>query len=103
MALRKQFETSLHKVETVYIDIFYVHAPDRSVSFTDTMREVSEMYKEGKFGKLGLNNYPAWEVAKIYYIAKEQGWVLPSIYQAMYNCFSACLPCDILGSELPRS
>jgi aflatoxin B1 aldehyde reductase len=70
------------------VDIFYLHAPDRSVPFEDTMREVNEFYKEGRFKKLGLSNYPAWEVAEIYNVAKERGWVVPSIYQAMYNCFS---------------
>ncbi|KAF3040445.1 hypothetical protein E8E12_000794 [Didymella heteroderae] len=52
------------------------------------MREVNELYKEGKFNALGLSNYPAWEVAEIHNVAKERGWVLPRIYQAIYNCFT---------------
>lgn len=81
-------ETSLRELKTDCVDIFYLHAPDRSIAFDDTMREVNELFQEGRFKKLGLSNYPAWEVAEIYNIAKERGWVLPSIYQAMYNCFS---------------
>lgn len=86
--LRKHMETSLRELKTDCVDIFYLHAPDRSIAFDDTMREVNELFQEGRFKKLGLSNYPAWEVAEIYNIAKERGWVLPSIYQAMYNCFS---------------
>ncbi|KAF3038753.1 hypothetical protein E8E11_003127 [Didymella keratinophila] len=70
----------------------------RSVPFEETMREVNELYKEGKSKTLGLSNYSAWEVAEIYNVAKERGWVLPRIYQAMYNCFtreieSELIPC----------
>ncbi|XPS69670.1 hypothetical protein M3J09_001931 [Ascochyta lentis] len=89
-ALRKHLETSLIELDTDCVDIWYLHAPDRSVPFEDTMREVNEFHKEGKFKQLGLSNYPAWEVAEIYNVAKEREWVVPSIYQAMYNAFSKC-------------
>jgi aryl-alcohol dehydrogenase-like predicted oxidoreductase len=46
------------------------------------------LHKEGKFVQLGLSNYAAWEVAEIYNIAKEKGWIKPSIFQAMYNAIS---------------
>ncbi|KAH7076013.1 NADP-dependent oxidoreductase domain-containing protein [Paraphoma chrysanthemicola] len=96
--LRKHFETSLRELRTECVDIFYLHAPDRNVPFEETMRSVNDLHKEGKFKILGLSNYPAWEVSEIHNIAKERGWVLPRIYQAMYNCFtreieSELIPC----------
>ncbi|KAJ8118785.1 hypothetical protein OPT61_g312 [Boeremia exigua] len=94
--LRKHFETSLRELGTDSVDIFYLHAPDRTVPFAETMREVNEFYKEGKFRMLGLSNYPAWEVAEIYNIAKERGWVLPGIYQAMYNCFTRDIESELI-------
>jgi aflatoxin B1 aldehyde reductase len=33
----------------------------------------------------GLSNFPAWEVAEIVGICKANKYVLPKIYQAMYN------------------
>ncbi|KAG0314322.1 hypothetical protein BGZ99_008213, partial [Dissophora globulifera] len=33
----------------------------------------------------GLSNYPAWQVALIYDHCKENGYVLPSVYQGNYN------------------
>ena len=39
----------------------------------------------GKFKELGLCNYASWEVADIYHICKRNGWVLPTVYQSMYN------------------
>lgn len=94
--LRELFTDSLNQLGSDSVDIFYLHAPDRSVPYEDTLAEVNKFYQEGKFKKLGLSNYAAWEVAEICTIAKERGWVKPSIYQAMYNVISKCFPCPSL-------
>lgn len=86
--LRKLFTDSLNQLGSDSVDIFYLHAPDRSVPYEDTLAEVNKFFQEGKFKRLGLSNYAAWEVAEICTIAKERGWVRPSIYQAMYNAIS---------------
>lgn len=88
--LRKLITSSLNELGSDSVDIFYLHAPDRSVPYEDTMAEVDKFYQEGKFKRLGLSNYAAWEVAEICTVAKERGWVRPSIYQAMYNVISKC-------------
>jgi len=86
--LKQHFNTSLKELGADTVDIFYLHAPDRSVPFEETLGAVNEMHKEGKFVQLGLSNFAAWEVAEIYNICKERGWVKPTIYQAMYNAIS---------------
>ena len=70
------------------MDIFYLHAADRSVPFEETLEAVNEMHKEGKFVQLGLSNFTAFEVAEVVIMCKERGWVRPTIYQGMYNCIS---------------
>lgn len=88
--LRRLFELSLKELGTEQVDIFYLHAPDRSVPFAETLEEVNKLHKEGKFVELGLSNYTAFEVAEIVTICNERGWVRPTIYQAMYNAISEC-------------
>lgn len=56
--LRKHFGTSLRELEIDCVEIWYLHAPDRSVPFKDTTREVNELYKEGKFKKPSLFELP---------------------------------------------
>ncbi|KAL7283337.1 hypothetical protein ACG7TL_002766 [Trametes sanguinea] len=96
--LRATFQTSLKMLAPYKVRVFYLHAPDRSVPFEDTVREVNQMYKEGLFEIFGLSNYAAWEVAEIVGICKANGWVQPKIYQAMYNAVtreieSELVPC----------
>lgn len=86
--LRENVERSLKELQTDKVDIFYLHAPDRSVPFTETLEEVNKLHKEGKFVQLGLSNYTSFEVAEIATVCNERGWVRPTIYQGMYNAIS---------------
>ncbi len=86
--LKENLAKSLQELGTNCVSIFYLHAPDRSVPFQETLEACNELYQEGKFKKLGLSNYAAWEVAEIWNIADQRGWVKPTVYQAMYNCLT---------------
>ena len=63
--LKLSWDVSLEKLGVVGTDIFYLHAPDRTVGYEETLEAVDQMYREGKFKYFGLSNYPAWEVAEI--------------------------------------
>ena len=89
--VREMLTKSLAELKTDCVDIFYLHAADRSVPFTETLQEVNEMHKEGKFVQLGLSNFTAYEVAEVVITCKERGWVRPTIYQGMYNAISLSL------------
>lgn len=86
--LRASLTKSLEELQTDCVDIFYLHAADRSVPFAETLQEVNKMHKEGKFVQLGLSNYTAFEVAEVVMTCQANGWVRPTIYQGMYNAIS---------------
>ncbi|KAF3018996.1 hypothetical protein E8E14_012843 [Neopestalotiopsis sp. 37M] len=83
--LRKFLKESLNALKTDQLDLWYLHAPDRSVPFEDTFRAVNDLYKEGLFRRFGISNYMAWEVARINEMCIQNGWVRPSVYQGVYN------------------
>ncbi|KAL4929184.1 aldo/keto reductase family protein [Aspergillus undulatus] len=95
-ALREKFNESLRALQTDSVDIFYLHAPDRSVPFAETLQEVDRLYREGKFKQLGLSNYAAFEVAEIVTLCGERGWVRPTVYQAMYNALIRTIEPEII-------
>ncbi|KAF2148586.1 Aldo/keto reductase [Myriangium duriaei CBS 260.36] len=86
--LRQFLEKSLSELGSEQVDIFYLHRADRSVPFEDTLRACNDLYQEGKFKQLGVSNYAAWEVAEMSVIAREHGWIRPTVYQAMYNAIT---------------
>lgn len=65
--------------------MWYLHAPDRTVPYEDTLREVNNLYKEGYFKRFGISNYASWEVAELCEIANRNGWKKPDVYQGVYN------------------
>ena len=83
--VRKQLETSLQRLKLNCVQIFYLHAPDHKTPIIETLKAVNDMYQEKKFKEFGLSNYAAWQVAEICTICKNQGWILPTVYQGMYS------------------
>lgn len=63
--LKAAWDRSLAKLGVESTDIFYLHAPDRATPYEKTLEAVDEMYRQGKFKRLGLSNYAAWEVAEM--------------------------------------
>jgi len=94
--LREQFELSLKALQTDSVDIFYLHAADRSTPFAETLEEVNKLHKEGKFVQFALSNFTAFEVAEIVITCKERGWVRPTMYQAMYNAITRAIEPELV-------
>ncbi|XP_004397119.1 PREDICTED: aflatoxin B1 aldehyde reductase member 2 isoform 2 [Odobenus rosmarus divergens] len=84
-SVRAQLETSLKRLQCPQVDLFYLHAPDHNTPVEETLRACHQLHQEGKFVELGLSNYAAWEVAEICTLCRRNGWILPTVYQGMYN------------------
>lgn len=83
--VRRGFEDSVKALGCEKVDMFYLHGPDRTNSFEDTLRTVNELYKEGRFKRFGISNYMSWEVAMICEICEKHGWIKPTVYQGVYH------------------
>ncbi|XDA73272.1 hypothetical protein R6Z07F_003547 [Ovis aries] len=95
-SLRSQLETSLQRLQCPRVDLFYLHAPDHSTPVEETLRACHQLHQEGKFVELGLSNYAAWEVAEICTLCRSNGWILPTVYQGMYNATTRQVETELL-------
>ncbi|KAK9458670.1 NADP-dependent oxidoreductase domain-containing protein [Lipomyces oligophaga] len=86
--LPKFLETSLKELQTDSVDVYYLHAPDRKTPIIETLQTMDKLHKEGKFKIFGISNYSAFEVAEMVTLARAQGLIQPTLYQARYNCIS---------------
>ncbi|KXH26491.1 aldo/keto reductase [Colletotrichum salicis] len=89
-------ETSLKELGTDSVDILYLHAADRATPFAETLEALDKLHKQGKFVKLGLSNFTAFEVAEVVLTAKYNGWVRPSVYQGMYNVITRSIEPELI-------
>jgi len=83
--LRKHLLLSLQALQADKVDMWYLHGPDRSTPYEETLREVNNLHKEGYFRRFGLSNFMSWEVAQICGICEKNGWIKPVVYQGIYN------------------
>lgn len=86
-SVRNQFTTSLSSLKVEKVHILYLHAPDHDTPLVETLSEVNDLHKEGKFEELGLSNFSSWLVAEVVNVCKQNHFILPTVYQGMY---SAC-------------
>jgi hypothetical protein len=86
--IEEKLNESLKELGTDCIDIFYLHAADRSVPFQKSLEKLNELHKQGKFVQLGLSNFTAFEVAEVVMHCKYNNWVRPTIYQGMVSTIS---------------
>ncbi|KAF7943535.1 hypothetical protein EAE96_011458 [Botrytis aclada] len=94
--LRLHLYKSLKALGVERVDLFYLHGPDRSVSYEETFATCDVLYKEGKFNRLGVSNYMSWEVAQIQEICIKNNWIRPSVYQGVYNTIQRSIEPELL-------
>jgi diketogulonate reductase-like aldo/keto reductase len=52
-------ERSLKRLQTSYIDLYYIHWPNPSIPLSETMRALERLYDEGKIRYIGVSNFSA--------------------------------------------
>ncbi|KAJ7452473.1 Aldo/keto reductase [Mycena galericulata] len=95
-SLRSTFFASLKALKREKVRVLYLHAPDRSVPFEETLQEMNKLHQEGYYEIFGLSNFASWEVAEIVGICKAKGWIQPKIYQAMYNAITRAIESELV-------
>ncbi len=73
-AIVAQCEESLRRLQTDYIDLYYIHNWDRFTPIEETMRAMDDLVKSGKVRYLGISDAPAWKVAQAQVMAHFRGW-----------------------------
>lgn len=84
-AIRKGIDASLRRLNTDYVDVYYLHQPDYGIAIEETLAAMDELVRAGKIRFPAVSNYAAWQVAEIHCLAEKKGYKPPQISQPMYN------------------
>lgn len=84
-AIRRAADESLRRLGTDWIDIYYLHQPDRDVEIDESLEALDQLRREGKVRWIATSNYAAWQVAEMFSVSRERGWQAPAVAQPMYN------------------
>ncbi|MCC8084313.1 General stress protein 69 [uncultured Clostridium sp.] len=81
----KCIEGSLRRLQTDYIDIYFLHLPDPYTSYEELLLGIDQLWREGKIRYAGLCNHDAWQIATINEMSKRLGTCPISVIQNPYN------------------
>ena len=70
----QSLDASLKRLNTDYIDLYWVHAWDPLTPIEELMRALDDMVKSGKILYAGISDAPAWVVSQANTIASLRGW-----------------------------
>ncbi|PIZ13434.1 MAG: aldo/keto reductase [Elusimicrobia bacterium CG_4_10_14_0_8_um_filter_37_32] len=63
--LPKALELSLNRLKTDYIDLYYIHWPNREIPFEETMTALNKLKLQGKIRAIGVSNFGERDLSEI--------------------------------------
>jgi aryl-alcohol dehydrogenase-like predicted oxidoreductase len=67
-------EHSLRRLQTDYIDLYWLHNWDVHTPIDETMAALEDLVRSGKVRYIGVSDTPAWKVAQANLMAQFRGW-----------------------------
>jgi aryl-alcohol dehydrogenase-like predicted oxidoreductase len=66
-------ENSLRRLQTDYIDLYWLHCWDAQTPIEETMGALEDLVRAGKVRYLGVSDTPAWKIAEANTLARLRG------------------------------
>jgi aryl-alcohol dehydrogenase-like predicted oxidoreductase len=66
-------EASLHRMQTDYIDLYWLHAWDTITPPEEVLSALTDLVRAGKIRYYGFSNTPSWYIACVQTLADQQG------------------------------
>jgi len=78
-------DASLRRLQTDYLDVYYLHRPDYGARIEETLEAMDEMVRAGKVRYLATSNFAAWQLCRMLWTSEKQGYQPPMVSQPIYN------------------
>jgi aryl-alcohol dehydrogenase-like predicted oxidoreductase len=92
----QSLEGSLKRLNTDYIDLFWLHAWDYTTPIEEVMRAFDDLVRAGKVLYIGISDAPAWIVAQANTLAQCYGWSPFVALQIEYSLIERAPERDLL-------
>jgi aryl-alcohol dehydrogenase-like predicted oxidoreductase len=94
--MMQSVETSLKRLKTDYIDLFWLHMWDYTTPVEEVMRGLDDLVRSGKVLYVGISDTPAWIVAQANTLADLRGWSRFVALQLPYSLDGRSVEGDLL-------
>jgi aryl-alcohol dehydrogenase-like predicted oxidoreductase len=73
-SMMQAIDASLRRLQTDYIDLYWVHVWDQMTPVDEVMRGLDDLVSQGKILYAGISDAPAWWIAQANTLADLRGW-----------------------------
>jgi len=94
--IMKGIENSLRRLETDYIDLYYVHVPDYDTPIEETLRTLDDLVHQGKVRYIGCSNFRAWQLCKALWVSDLHNLARFDCMQPPYNLLTRDIEYELL-------
>jgi aryl-alcohol dehydrogenase-like predicted oxidoreductase len=92
----QSLEASLKRLNTDYIDLYWLHAWDYTTPVDEVMRGLDDLVRAGKILYIGVSDTPAWIVSMANMMADLRGWTPFVGLQIQYSLIQRTVERDLL-------
>ncbi len=85
LAIRRECEASLRRLQTDYIDIYQMHHIPRGTPWEEIWQGMEQLVREGKVLYVGSSNFAGWHIAQANEIARSRHFMGLVSEQSLYN------------------
>ena len=93
-------ENSLRRLQTDYIDLYWLHIWDKNTPIEETMAALDDLVRAGKVRYIGVSDTPAWKVAQANTLAQFRGWSAFAALQIEYSLLERTVEQDLIPMAL---
>lgn len=86
--VRASIESSLRRLDTDFVDLYQLHAPDPLTPIAETLGALAELVEEGKVRAIGCSNFQAWQVVDADWTARNANGVRFATAQNEYSLYN---------------
>jgi aryl-alcohol dehydrogenase-like predicted oxidoreductase len=79
--IKQQIEGSLKRLQTDYIDLYYIHHVDHQTPLEEMLRALDDLVRDGKILYTACSNFEAWRLMEALWISDTRGWERFAAYQ----------------------
>ena len=94
--IMKAVDASLKRLDTDYIDLYYMHYPDSETPIEETLRALDDLVRTGKVRYIGCSNFGAWQLCDALWTSKLNNLESFITVQSKYNLLERSIEQDLV-------
>jgi aryl-alcohol dehydrogenase-like predicted oxidoreductase len=94
--IRRAAELSLQRLQTDYIDLFYLHRLDADTDIDESLMALEDLVRQGKVLYIGTSGATGSQLVESQWAAQRRNWTRPVAEQTHYSMLARAADYDVL-------